>query len=124
MRICDLLNEDITVDEIKNDLMDILMTYKQKGKNKIPMKKTASEEGVLTFLKNVGYDVHSHNVSEILSKPPFDKIVKRSGVDEIELKTDQSDSMPSKSQQEKSEEKIDRIAKKAAKKAVKSGETK
>jgi hypothetical protein len=124
MRICEILNEDSTADEIKNDLMDVLMAYKQKGINKIPMKKTETEEGVLTFLRKIGYDITSHNVSEILSKPPFDSIVKRSGVDDIELKTDQPDSTPSKSQQEKSEEKIDRIAKKAAKKAVHSGEAK
>ena len=62
------------------------------------------------------------NVSDILTKPPFDSFVKRSGVDEIELKTDQSDSTPSKDQQEKSEDRIDKIAKKVAKKDVKSGE--
>ena len=122
MRIYEILKEDDTSDEIKNDLMDILMAFKEKGKNKIPMKSTDTEEGILTFLKRIGYDLDVKNVSDILTKPPFDSFVKRSGVDEIELKTDQSDSTPSKDQQEKSEDRIDKIAKKVAKKDVQSGE--
>ena len=37
MRIYEILKEDDTSDEIKNDLMDILMAFKEKGKNKIKL---------------------------------------------------------------------------------------
>lgn len=124
MRIGDLLLENEILDEIKNDLMDILMTYKQKGKNKIPMHNTDTEDGLIELLKKAGFDVKVEDLSNMLTQKPFDSIVKRSGADEIELKTSIPDTLPTKSQKEKSEEKIDRIAKKAAKKAVKSGEMK
>lgn len=122
MRICDLLLENETIDEIKNDVMDILMAYKQKGKNKVPMHSTDDEDGLIKLLKKAGYDVKVEDLSKMLTQKPFDSFVKRSGANEIELKTSIPDTLPTKSQKEKSEDKIDRIAKKAAKKSVKSGE--
>ena len=122
MRLRDLLFEDDTADEINNDLMDIIMTYKQKNKSKIPMHDTDKEEGLLNILKKAGFDLSSEEAMNVLTKDRFNNIVKRAGQDEIEIKTSIPDSKPTKSQLDKSEEKIDKIAKKAAKKAVKSGE--
>jgi hypothetical protein len=121
MLIREILQEDDVSDEITNDLMDILMAYKQKGKTFIPMKTSDTEEGILTFLKKIGYDLNTHTISDLLTKSPFDSIVKRAGTDKIELKSDEPETTAPQSELEKSEKHVDRVAKKRAKKDVKSG---
>lgn len=121
MRINDLLVEDNTVDEINNDLMDIIITFKRKGKNRIPMH---GEYGMLSLLKNAGFDVTTENLMKVLSGDKFSNIIKRSDTNEIEIKTAIPDTMVSKKEQKKSEDKVAKIAARASKKAVKSGDLK
>lgn len=119
MRISELLFENETVDEIKNDLMDILITFKRKGEKKIPM---TGKDGLVNLLKNVGFDVKPENIMKVLTQPEFNDIVKRSGVDDIDLKTDIPDTQVSKKELDKSKEKVAKVAAKASAKALKSGE--
>lgn len=119
MLIREILFEDETVDEIKNDLMDIIITFKQKGEKKIPM---TGKDGLVELLRNVGFDVTPQNIMQVLTQPAFSSIVKRSSVSDVELKLDVPDTLTSKKEQEKSEEKVAKTAAKASVKAVKSGE--
>ena len=59
---------------------------------------------------------------KVLTRPEYQAVVKRTSPSEVELKTDIPDTLTSKKETEKSQEKVDKIAAKAAKKAVKSGE--
>lgn len=121
MRINELLYEDNLVDEIMNDLMDIVVTFKQKGEKTIPMQ---GEDGLLSLLKNIGFDVTAENIMKALTDKKFVDIVKRSSPNEIDLKTSIPDTMASKKEVDKSKEKVAKIAAKASVKAVKSGELK
>lgn len=115
MRIRDLLLEDQTVDEITNDLMDIILTYKQKGFKEIPMN---GSEGLIPYLKRIGHDTTVEDLMDLLAKNPFDTIVKRSGIETVDLKSSIPDTVASTSQLEKSKKKVAKTASKVAKKAL------
>jgi uncharacterized membrane protein YkoI len=121
MRLLDLLNEDSTVDEIKNELMDILLTYKSKNQKSIPM---SGQDGLITMLKKVGYDIKTPQIMDTLSGNEFKNVVKRSSTGKVELKTTEPDTEVNKSELKKSQDKVAKIAAKASMKAVQSGELK
>ena len=82
------------------------------------------ETGLITMLKNIGFDVTPDNLMHVLSTPKFQEVVKRSSLNDVELKTDVPDTLTSKKETEKSAEKVAKTATKASVKAVKSGELK
>jgi hypothetical protein len=111
-------NSDV-VDDISNDLMDIIVTYRTKNVGEAPMQ---GADGVVSYLNRLGYTVDANDVMELLSKPPFDEVVERSDPEKIKLKTSIPEPKVGDDQMEKSREKIAKIAGKAATKAVKSGD--
>ena len=121
MRLRDLVFEDKVIDEINNDLMDILITFKRKGEKTIPMH---GNDGLLSLLKKAGFDVTVENIMKTLSADKFTNIVKRSDTKEVTIKTAIPDTAVSKKEQKRSEDKVAKMAAKASKKALKAGDLK
>ena len=121
MRLSDLLLEDSTVDEIKNELMDILLTYKSKNQKDVPM---SGADGLRTMLKKVGFDIPTQQMMDTLASPEFKDVVKRSSLDKVELQTSIPDTEVGRSELKKSQDKVAKVAAKASVKAVQSGELK
>jgi hypothetical protein len=115
--IQEILYESLVVDEIKNDLMDFLVTYRNKNRPWAPM---SGPNGAVAYLRKMHHDVNASGLMNLLAEPPFTDIVERSGPDHIKLKTHVPDQMSDK-EKEKEAQKINQTAQTTADKAVKSG---
>jgi hypothetical protein len=113
MRYREIQNLPISQEEAENSLMDLVSAYRSKDEANIPMKE------ILTTLHNIGFDANTRWV--------MDSLKSKSGVarilpDRVELQQDQLNSGEiSDAESHKSQEKVDKMAHKAAKKGIKNG---
>ena len=110
MRYREITNLPSTPDEARNSILDLLAVYRSKDKPSIQM------EEILTLLHNQGFDADRRWVMDTLKN--------REGViritpAEVILQTDAvDDSAISTSELEKSQDKVNKMAAKAAKKGI------
>jgi hypothetical protein len=116
--ISELLRESQVTDEINNDLMDFIVTYRSKNKPWAPM---TGPNGAVAYMKKLHHDVNANDLMQVLSQPPFTDVVERSGPKHIKIKTSIPDTLSDKAA-EKEQEQIAKTADKEADKAVKSGQ--
>jgi hypothetical protein len=120
VRIQELLAESVVVDSIRNDMMDLITTYRRKKILTIPM---TGPHGAIRYMHNLKHDVNANELMDLLSKPEFEDIVDRSSPKDIKLKSLIPPAGISDDKLDKSEEKIDKAATKSAVNAIKKGET-
>jgi hypothetical protein len=117
--IREIIFEDEVSDEIAIDLMDIITTSLQDNKTEIDM------ATVINSLRGQRFDVSSVLIRELLQTPMFSGVFERiDGVppsEKIVLKKDEPDFV-SKDEKAKSQEKVEKMASKVAKDAVKAGD--
>ena len=119
MRISDLLFETDVRSDIINDLMDFVTTYRQKNYKEIPMN---GGNGIVMYLRKLGYTVNPPELMELFNKPPFTDIVEKSDPEKVTLKslTPQLDATSKHKIQAK--DKVEKTAAKVATKAVQKGD--
>jgi len=115
--IRELLCESEITEDITNDLMDFIITYKSKNRPWAPM---SGPNGAVTYMRNLKHDVNADDLMNLLSNPPFTDVVERSGPEHIKLKTTVPDQISDK-EEEKEQEKQTKTAEKYADKQIKSG---
>lgn len=104
---------------LKGDLMDFLSAYKHDGDYTVPV---SGSHGSLAYLRRLGYAIDAPVLMGILENPPFTDMVERSDQKIIKLKPALPDYMVSNDEMEDSQKAVDKMATKAAMKAVKSGD--
>ena len=118
MLIKELLKESKVVDNINNDLMDFIVTYRRKNQPLAPM---AGKNGAVEYMLKLGYDVDADDLMKLLSQPMFSDVVAQTGPQNIKIKTEIPDPLNDKTA-EKEQKQIANTADKVADAAVKSGE--
>lgn len=119
MLIREILYENSTVvDSIINDLIDYIITFKQKNKTEIPM---VGPAGAVTYLNNLGHDVNVTGLISLLSDDRFSDLVQRSDHKVITLNNDSSSST-GRDQLAKSKETVEKTAAKVSNNAIKTGD--
>ena len=118
MLIRELLCETEVTDEIRNDLMDFIMLFRNKN---IPVAPMTGPNGAEGYMRKLNHDVNVNDIMKILAYPYFNEVVQQSGPENIKLKTGIPEPLSDKSAQ-KAQDKIEKTADKAADAAVKSGE--
>jgi len=116
--IRELLCETDVIDEIRNDLMDFIMVYRNKNISVAPM---TGPTGAEQYMRKLNHDVNVNDIMKMLAEPYFSEVVQQSGPKNIKIKTGIPEPLNDKSA-EKAQEKIIKTADKAADDAVKSGE--
>jgi hypothetical protein len=112
------METDVKTDMI-NDLMDLILIYRQGDLDNIQIK---GPKGAILYLKNLGYDVDENTITNLLDDPAFDDVIERSDDKIITLKTAEPEGTVAPDELEKSQEKVDKTAAKVATDAVKSGD--
>ena len=118
MLIREIITETEISTEISNDLMDLIATYRQDGKDEIPM---MGPNGAVTYLQKMGYSVTASSLMDLMIKDPFVDVVERSDTLKITLKPIKAEPTVSPDEMEKSQEKVGKTAAKVADKVVKTG---
>jgi len=116
--IREIITEAEISTQISNDLMDLIATYRQDGKEEIPM---MGPNGAVTYLRKMGYSVNTNGILDLLTKDPFVDVVERSDPQKITLKPIRPEPTVSPDEMEKSQEKVEKTAAKVANKVVKTG---
>jgi len=116
--IKEIIFEGEVTKDITNDLMDFIITYRNKNRPWAPM---SGANGAVAYMRKLNHDVNADNLMQVLSQPPFTDVVERSGPEHIKIKTSVPDHLSDKAA-EKEHEQIEKTAEKEADKAVKSGE--
>jgi hypothetical protein len=110
MRYSEITSLPSSPEEAQNSLMDLVSIYRSKDEASIPMKE------ILSTLHNQGFDANTRWVMDTLKDKSG---VKRILPDRVELEQDEIESsVPSKDEQDKSQEKVQKMASKAARKGV------
>jgi len=115
--IRELLREGEITDDVKNDLMDFIITYKNKNQPLAPM---SGANGAVEYMRNLDHDMTVNDIMTLLSNEPFTDIVERSGPEQIKLKTIIPDHVNA-DEKEKEEKKLVKTADNVADTTVKSG---
>jgi len=111
MRYSEISNLPSTPEEAKNSIIDLVTVYRSRDEAKIPMKE------ILGVLHNQGFDANTRWVMDTLQDQDG---VTRITPDGVYLQQEtQPTSVASSEEQDKSEEKVSKMAAKAAKKGVK-----
>jgi hypothetical protein len=122
MLIREILREDVSVPvDMANEMMNLITTYRFRKQSKIPTKVA------IDYLGKLGYHVDVSGLMDLLSAPPFKQpdgtsVVVQTTKEEIKLRASIPDSSDSPDQIEKSRDRVEKVATKAAVKAVKSGD--
>ena len=119
MKIAQILNETDIKTSVIDDIMDLLLVYKQAGLNKINVK---GSKGILIYLHNLGHTVDKETLITVLDDPIFDEVIERSDQNEITLKGAELDSTIAPDEKALSQDKVDKTAAKVAKQEVKAGD--
>ncbi len=118
MLIREIILESDVRNEVVDDLMDLIMTYQQDGMPSIPI---GGPSGVIEYLKNLGHDPSVEMIMDLVSQDTFSDVVERSTPEKISIKQSIPGEMISAEEKNDSQKTVDKMAAKAAKKAVKSG---
>lgn len=119
MLIRDIINESDTVTATTNALMDLISAYRTKNVGVIPM---SGDNGVVTYLRRLGYPINTAGVIKMLTSDAFADVVERSSGSDIVLKKEKQLPHVSQSEEEKSQKKVEKMATKVAKDAIKNGD--
>lgn len=120
MLIKEIITEsDIAVSRM-NALMDLIAAYRNKGVDMIPM---AGQHGAVTYLRRLGFPIDTAGVMQMVTGDAFADVVERSDSDRIVLKSDEAFAHVSPSEEEKSQKKVEKMATKVAKDAIKKGDS-
>lgn len=120
MKINEIINSNNITNDILDDLMDLLMVYRQAGSNEVSM---TGPSGVISYLNNRGHDVDIESIMnlDISNIPKLSYVVTRVDPKKITLKPSMNTNQVSKDELDKSKEKVAKGAAKGAEKIVKSG---
>lgn len=119
MLIRELIVESEIREKIVNDLMDLLLLYRQSDQTKL---KLVGPKGAISYLRRLGHTVDEDTMLTLLDDPIWDNIVERSDSEFIHLKSSEPEPTVSPDEMESNEEKVDSAAARMADKNVKSGE--
>ena len=119
MLIRELLLEDEFTSGMVDEMMNLITTYRFRDETTIKV------PTAIAYLRKLGYAIDKTGLMDLLSSPPFKQddgsgVVEQTTPDEIKLKGNMGDAETGDA--EDSQEKVSKIAGKAAVKAVKSGE--
>lgn len=112
MRYSEISNLPSTPEEAKNAIMDIVVVYRSKDKDVIPM------DEILGSLHSRGFDADSRWVMDALKDQDG---IKRIEKDKVLLQTDEPDAETGADQVDFDKEKVKNMAAKSAKKSIKNG---
>lgn len=120
MRIREILESGNMPVDISDDLMDLLVTYRQRGFTEVPLD---GSNGVLSYLSRRGHEIDKESLMGVglPDIPDFADIIVRLDPKKITLKPTMNYDQVSKTELDKSKEKVAKGAAKGADKIVKSG---
>ena len=110
MRYSEITSLPSSPEEAKNAVLDLISVYSGKDKPSVPMKE------ILSLLHDKGYDATASWVMDILQNKGG---VKRVTPQEVILKTEDLTDTVSDDEQQKSQDKVQKMASKAARKGMK-----
>jgi hypothetical protein len=112
MRYSEITSLPSSPDEAENSIMDLVAVYQSKDAASIPMAE------LLSVLHNQGFDANRRWVMDVLKdKQGIERVVK----DKVILQQDIPPEGASDDQEQKSAEKVEKMATKAARKSVNNG---
>lgn len=120
MRIKEILESGNMPRDVSDDLMDLLMTYRQRGVTEVPVE---GANGIVSYLSRRGHEIDVESIMSLrLSDVPgFSDIIVRVDPKKITMKPTMNSNQVNKTELDKSKEKVAKGAAKGADKIVKSG---